>query len=483
MNKRYLLLLFLLLIPISYAEMLISPNGFTGSVYLNTEKTAQIQILNNYTHPIYNITALPTSYISFSTIDSLQPGEHKNITLTVLATDTFDTRTFNTIIKFSYSSIINYDTTTYDINISRINFTPQTTTLYLNDKIRFNNFRNLTANIRDQYSPTRYFDQILLENQSVIIQGFNQIDDFTFTETNSLLYGRIIVQNRSQELVNNPENNIPFPITFDSKYISSTLGMDIYPFTNFSMDYDQIQELSMSIWNSGNRSIYNITINSSDYQNWFSFDKNDFELLPQQNIIIKITVSTDLNESYQTNKTYNLNVIAKSENSEQVSKNLQIFIPYEKSLYLLSNFTREQLIEYVTTLNSYLDDLLKSQEPQKEKIVYLNSTVSFTKEEMQGTLRRITEQQATNGASTDKNTQSINTIGEKVDSVNGNISILISIANDSLTNSKKALKQSDDASTNVTLVIFIIVLSALAGLLVYKSKKSAKEKIDKMGSD
>jgi len=48
MNKRYLLLLFLLLIPISYAEMLISPNGFTGSVYLNTEKTAQIPIPKDF---------------------------------------------------------------------------------------------------------------------------------------------------------------------------------------------------------------------------------------------------------------------------------------------------------------------------------------------------------------------------------------------------------------------------------------------------
>lgn len=475
--KLILPALMLLLLPVAFAELFITPAGYDGTVYVNTEQKVEFSLYNNFSFPIHNLNFTTIDYATFDRVDSIPANSTVKINVTIKTDIPFERRVFNTVIKFWYYSQINLDPKTYEVNITNESFVPTPITIKQGDRIKFNCLRSIYASIRDQYSPTRYFDNIIEPNQSVTISTFNNVDSFTYSDTNALIYGNIIVENKSTELVNNPNYNIPLTIAYNSLYTASTLKLELFPYSNISMAYNEFQELNLRVWNDGTSLIHNVTLSVSDRKDWFAFETNNFDLTSNQNRYIKIRITPTINETKDTNKTYSINVLGNSQNTPQAVAPLQIQIPFASEIYRIvygEDFWKGKEIFCTKFPNA-----LECNPPVKiEKVIeiqYLNSTIEYTKEEALKNDRQTNERLSSMETLQQKQTESLNIYQDRINALTSNLDTLTDLLNASNTIAEKARKSATDSAVATALIILLLCVLAFGGIILYKMKKKTNE--------
>lgn len=471
----------LLLLPIVSADLLISPSGYDGTVYRNIEKKAELGLKNTYDFPIYDIQFTPIDYVSFPEISIINPNESIRFNFTVKATETFSKKTFNSVVKFWYYSEINLDSKIYDINITNDAFIPDDLTIKIGDSIRFNNNADAYSSIKDDYSPYKYFDKIIQVNQSVTTSPLSQIDSFYYTDWNLWKKGHITVQNISYDKINNPDYNKAFTISFDSRHVESELAMELYPYNNITMNYNEFQEISVRIWNNGQNTIYNVSLSASEESAWFYFEDNNFDLTTSQNRYIDLRITPNINETEQTNMTYSIDIHASSENAADISSNLKIFIPFADDIYRI--YYSADFWESKARFCDNYPSALECNPPAKvEKVIekiYLNSTIEYTKEEAMKNdreqnqrLSNLESDQEKIGKSTNENTVLLNQL---ITSVN-NLSLEISKANEIADNSQK---DNSELTISVLLFIFLIIIISGGTYVIYYARRKKQAEINK----
>src|SRR3990167_1120779 len=465
--------MFLLSIQFASAELLINPSGFQGTVFVNQQTTAEINLTNTFNYTIYNInfSSLPDANIPI--LAQLNPNETKTINITILTTTPYSEKTSNSVVRFSYLTAINVESKGYFINITNAGFIPQSINIKRGDYINFSNNGNLDAVIVDQYNH-RYFDNIVAVNQTITISNFNQVDNFTYFDLNDLTkIGRIAVLSAQEDLVTNPADNKIFTLTITSQMLQSELGLEVFPAPNTTVEYNSFQELNLRVFNKGQNQVSNVRLSVNQLPEWFSFDDNNFSLSADQNRLIKLRITPIINRSEDTNKTYSITVTASSDNTASVSTGIDLFVPFSEEIF--RTFFGADFWEAKEKFCVKFPNALECNPPPKieERIVlqYVNSTIEFDKEDAIKNFREINTKMEGTETNVEKNTKSINDITEMMGRFEQILKDINSTAAEAKINAAESEKGFLTSTNNVLIILLTITLLGLIGYAGWRAKK------------
>ncbi len=480
MKRTILPLILILLLPIVTANLEITSPDWDNNVFVGVEKELEYQFKNTFTFPIYTLTFTETSYITPPTISVIEPNQTIKRNFTILPDEIFTSRTDNIIVQFWYYSTIDYDPVTYDINITDEKFYPNPITIQIRDSLKFNNNGSLTAVIVDDYNH-KYFNNELIPNQSVTISTFNQVDDFFYHDLNDLTkVGRIIVQNASEELITNSDHNKVITFNYNSHYSESNLDIELYPHENYTIDYNGFQEISVRVWNTGSNTLYDVQLNTSSYPAWFSFQDNDFDLTPNQNRFITLRITPNVNHTDQTNKTYDINIIADASNSAPSTANIKLFIPFSTEIFQYS-YGEDFWAGKALFCSQYPNAVECNAPPKTEtktEYIYINGSITLSKEDVMKNLRELNNKATSSDTKIEKNTKSINKMETRLTSIETNQTDLIYAVQESNEISKEAKKESEGMTSSVLLILIILVVAGIFTYLIIRARKKSNEELD-----
>lgn len=470
------------MIPLAIADLEITPSSITGSVYVTIPKQTNLSIRNTYDFTIYDIKFSSVDHITFPTILQLNPNATENITVTVNTNTAFSTTTFSSVIEFKYKSSIDLDPVTHEVNISNEEFIPQIISIRLGDSIKFNNNASVVVELID--TGDTYFHREVEPSQSITIpQGtdhaFDTVAQIDYHDLNDITkIGRINVQNLSEELIHNADYDKIFTISYDSIWEESELGLEIFPENNISVEHDSFQELNLRIFNKGDKKIYNITIRADEEEDWFTFQDNNFSLDPNQNRYITFRIAPFINKTEETNKTYEINLIADAENANSISTELEIFIPYSEKIYSRF-FTGDYWEQREIYCAKSPWDIMCNPPPQiiTEKVIeYLNSTIEYTKEDAMKNDREQNKRLTSIETNQEKTTKSMNTITSDVTGLTNAMNIYNDLLNESNQLSKEAIERSESRDTGYQLFVLLGIILAILILVYFTFKYVIKYK-------
>lgn len=479
MRKVFFVMLLLLFLPIVFGELQVLPASQSVDVVLNSERLVFFELRNGFAYDVFDINFSKADFVSIVTIDRLDANKSVNVTARIKTNKTFERQSFSSQVSFKYLDIVDVGSKTFEVNISSGGFVPQTINIKIGDKIQFNNVGGLEAIVLDQYNH-RYFDNVVGVGQSVVVQGFNQIDDFTYNDANDFTkVGRVVVSNSSEQLISNPDlfKSVGFNIL--SSFAESDLDMDIIPSVNVTVEFDSFQEIQVRLSNVGSVKIHDVFLDVTDKKSWFSFSDNSFDLDQGQNRFITVKIKPVINNSNQTNKTYSIFVRAEGVNTGLVDRELAVFIPFDVSAINLGNLTREQLIEQIRALSNVLASLDLSDSCSEEKIVYVNSSVEFDKEDAIKNFRALNQNTESIKSFLEKNTKSCSDIFLQLEG----LSNLADDLNDSIVKANELAEGSEQgfltSTNNLLLLIIIFFFVIVLGYVIWRVRSVKKKRLSR----
>ena len=443
---------------IANANLFLTPSSNSINPIVNTPQNFTINIQNNNTFIIYNVSLVSTkSYLKSSLVDKIEANQTATLQIQALTNNQF-TESFNGIIQFYYILDIPQTPKTYNIYINALGYSPKDIEILKDDSIQWIN--NHTTSMTITSPPL--FDQLLATNETFTytptaigeILYFNQVFGTAFN-------GKIITRERILgQQVHNPDFDVLFPITVNSKFVTTSLSLELID-SNLTVDYNGINEGLFKITNLGNEEAKNISITTDS--NWLSFNKQYFNLNPSQNAFVVYKVIPNIQNANETGKTYSINININSINTDTVTKQLSIIIT-QANFSQPENFSLENARKLVEEFRKEIERLKLSLGNESTKIIYLieEFPVNVTKGELNRALdgiQGVRDELTTESNARKEDRDYFNNITDK------KLTEAINLSASALNNSDKALNisQDNERNTSISIVIIIVVIIVLAG--------------------
>jgi len=382
MKKNKILGVFLFIFLISF----VSSQGLElGNYQISTEKySGEIKEVNLTIHNTENVTFLNltlenNNYAQMNPLNSLTPGEIKNITIKIDSTQTINKELR---IRGFYENTIGTSSETYEVDVDYDEgISDCQLTVIKGDRVNFNNINPFEItlknsdnleNIQDLNENSTY--QILFDNPRVLNYHFTRYS-YKFAD-----YCRITAIDDSG-LVNNPDFDAKLNLDVKIIYEPTQIELNVLE-NNFTIDFPNSHETIYSVKNTGNKLAKNINLTGE----WMTFSTNNFDLEPGYSKNIGVTINTIGNvfNTNQTNKNYNLNLTVQG-NFDTISKDINVFIPYTEvtNAFNESNSSNiNDLVDFLCGINpSFCEpEVIYKYLPDSQKEL----TFNLTKEELDG---------------------------------------------------------------------------------------------------
>jgi len=316
--KHLLFILLLFLIP----SIVASPIEITNSTQhinltKNMNKIIEITITNPNTYSIYDVIAEGDIVVTSSKITNLEPGENTSLSITLNTENTGVEEKIVKIIGFTRINCSELGQTSHIINITYGGAHPRDLEICRNDNVEFIN----------SYGGSVYLDIDSLDIYQGIENGNSFIQNYPNLGTN-IIYkieplidlGYITVRDEFSNIHDSNDDG-HLTLVINSKLEETTIE-STFSKLNFSIIYDEIKTNYFIIKNIGNKKAENINIIGE----WFSFDNNNFDIEPGNEVAVNFVISPIITKTSDTGKYYNKTIYINGENTNEIIQEMSVYI-------------------------------------------------------------------------------------------------------------------------------------------------------------
>ena len=379
------LLAFIILIGLTNAELIVSPNPLNIQLEANIQKSIDINFTSRFNMTIYNITYQDPKYFTNIIIEELQPNQSVIRNITFLA-NTQVAETITPRVVFTYLGLLTDPPKVFNVNITTNGFSPQHLSIRQNDAITWFNSDNITRKVKHTGIPLSF--EGTLASLNSYSYTFPIIGSYPYNDPSFPFHqGSINVVNASTQIpIRNANYDVQQTMIINSNFIQTNLLFELLQ-ENFTVAYNAGTEGILKVTNAGNnQTAFNITLTSTS--NWIIFIENKFNLNPQENNFVTFKIQPIISQASATNKTYTIPITVVGTNTASFTKNIQIYIPLE-NFVISNNTSKEDLIRRLNELAEIVK-LLNLSNGSKE-VIYLPSSLSvnLTEEEAKQLYRQL----------------------------------------------------------------------------------------------
>lgn len=268
---------------------------------------------HNFT--IYNITIENIPYLNFTPISSLDINNTARLNYSVKITEPV-AQEYQGIITYYYLTNTTRLEKNYTITVNSTGFNPLNSTIYQNDSIIWKNIGTVNHTVTNLNNTQ---DRIILPIGTIFIQKYPDIAEIQYYDEITSLGGYLYIQDNLEETyVHTPGYDVP--ITFNFQYNSGNIEAAIFP-SSFTLDSNKKDEGVLRI--KSNFTVFNLHLEAD----WFSFEKNDFNL-EDVDLVNFIIDPINITKREQTNKTYTKTIEITGDNIFKKTIDVPIFINY-----------------------------------------------------------------------------------------------------------------------------------------------------------
>lgn len=337
MKVKYIIL-FLFLISLT-SGLQLGNSSYIVNKTLNINQTITLNIINDESLKLYNITCEPNNFITFNKINELGSGSSVEVQATIFGDENYDDIIR---IKGYYVNNVGELNEKHDVQITQFESNPCSFSVYKGDSVTWHNNLLSIVNLKKYPSlePVPGGDisansNFTLEMNEVKTQGyklflggwdFGQVCEISTLDTTGF--------------INNPEYDALLNLKLNLNYESTSLYPTLLnPY--FNMFFYEEKEGVLSIKNNGDEKAYDISLSGG----WFDFEQNNFDLAPGETKGVIFNVFSIINSTEDTNKTY-IKEIKINGNFEEITLPVEVFI---KHSIIDENYTSSQqgLIEFI----------------------------------------------------------------------------------------------------------------------------------------
>jgi len=332
LSNYKLLLLFILLIPFTYANLVIEPQVNSFDVFVSQSKAFSLSLFNNNSFPIYNVSFSPISGLTFPVVD-LAAGESKSVSLVAFFPN-IGTFSGVSTVSFLYDVVLNSSPVNYSVSVSNSSFFPNNLSIFIGDGVFWNNSFNESIDVRDLGSGFSGF--VLPANSSLF--SVPAVGNFSFYAFPFGFTGSLSVVGRPlYSRVHYSGFDVPVSFLINSRNVASDIQVTVFSY-NLSSNNNQSQLGIFEVKNLLNVPLYNVSINSSS--SWLSFNDNFFDILALGNRLVQFNLTPIVFSANETNRTHIVNFWVRANNAAQVNASIALFLAFADLDAVYFNGTR-----------------------------------------------------------------------------------------------------------------------------------------------
>jgi len=306
------------LCPTVLADLQLVPTSLDLNVIGWEQQVITINVTNNHNFDIFNVKFSSVDDFNFPQISEIKVGESKLANIAVLSSTAY-TKDINTIVSFEYKVEVTQNVTSQLVVINESGFNPPVVSIKQGGSINWTNEDTISHTVT-----STLFDENLAPGSSF---------SFTFTDPQVLPYtdqinnyqGTVEVQNITEkELVHSSQYDKPLGIKITSILRETTIsGLNFE--NEFTAPNGKVVSGALKLTNTGSKTAVNISLDMI----FATFNKNNFNIDPGQEEIVVYSIQPILDDSNDTNKTYNLTLDVIPLNADPLQFNITLFVPFE----------------------------------------------------------------------------------------------------------------------------------------------------------
>lgn len=337
-SKILSLFLFIFLIA-SVSSLNITETSIEVNKTYQINQDITLTITNYESMDFYNITFKEDNIINLPKFD-LKSGENITTTATIISdSDYSGTLTLIGDYETNLGQSNKTETITIDYNDG---FDLCHLDLIKGDSINWIN--DVSDDIKLINADTNQEIATILENKNYT-KKFNYPDEFDYYATRIGLQFtetcRINVMN-DEGFVHNSKYDDTINAEININYLPTTISTNFIK-TSYTIEHDREKQDIFTIENTGSEIARNIKLSAE----WFSFDKNNFDLNSGDSINVGYTISPEIFETNLTNQTYDIDLKIKG-NFNTINQEFNIFIPFDEiSSFFTDGVPNMEFIENV----------------------------------------------------------------------------------------------------------------------------------------
>ncbi len=430
----------LLIISTISAELVITPNTLTINGKVGETQNFIFDLWNTFDYEISDFQFTNTAGFVWENL-TIAPNETKTMHASITKlTSSFET--INSEVSFKYKVDIPTQSQTHEVNITPSGFSPNYLIIRRGDSVKWNNIDSISRTATGSI-----FDYSISPNQSATFT-FNLINEYFYQDINLFQTATIKVINEStDELINNPSNNKPLTINLEISLSPTTLENTLDE-VGFIVDAVGSEDSLLTIENTGNETAQKVRLTSSN--NWIKFDKDDFNIEVGKKSFITYSIEPIIITTNETDQNYSVDIIIKASNTEEYKKTINVFIPFNNNFDDIN--TNEGFFSFYTR---YCQD--------KQHLLICNNSIQSSGDDggtgdytIQANLTAREVQEALRGKQgiIDSMQRNTNEMRRFIDEYSAKIDKSLFYSNQTLESEKNRIKDSD-ATTRMWWILFI----------------------------
>lgn len=461
--KKYLLLLTLLIIPITYADLVINPNPMSIELKRGENISFEATITNNYNFKILDFDFGNLTGFAFPDI-ILEANESKTITFYVKRSEA-GSFSETTPVSFKYLVDLPEGHTEHHVNITQYGYDPDRIVVRQGDTVIWTNNDQITRTVT-----SGYFDSELQPNQQ-FSWNFNDIETVIYNDLILYYGGEVVIINASEESkVNDPSYDITWNFNIEVALDPTDLYANTTE-TNYSVGATGSVEGLLEIINRGSIEAQKVTLTADP--EWIKFDENAFNLANGEKNYVTYHVEPKVFETDATNKTYTIAVRIKGTNTNQTTLTLHVFVPYSNIFDDIK--TNEGFLQYYARFCSENPNLFicnpNANNESKTEIIITDPQipVNMSEREVLATLKRIQRIE-------DSNARTNNELKKLSDQYGKDLPVILDIMNKSVSMQEENERSSTSKQRAFWWALFFIIICSIILAVALLTKKLRTKK-------
>jgi len=336
-NLKKTLLIVIVFLLISQIATAIEINFDPETVVIkDTQKQFPISIKNNDSSTIFNITAITTdSFITVQPIQSLTQNSSGIINISIKTTEAFQ-KQVNVTIQFNKIVQTNAPITTQDVIVDTTVLTPNNVTVTINSKIKWK-----TGNPANSFTVKKSdgSETLTIPANSFVEKTFSDILVYDyFIQENGFLGKVTAISDIIDVFSHDPNDDKNIKFTINSQNTPSSLSLENL-ITNLTMDYNKKEQGAIRFLTNG--SVFKLKMTQDPTEPIsLIFSNNNFDFNGSKIVTFDV-VANGISQANQTNKTYKIKINAISDNTENTTSEISVFI--NPSIEIVPNTTQSNV--------------------------------------------------------------------------------------------------------------------------------------------